>query len=72
MTLDHSHVIFKIDNPHEQEVQNIRPAVESGELVLSPFDSGNVIDEWIDAGWVHHCHARAACAEQSEEHHRTA
>ena len=60
MTLDHSHVIFKIDNPEEQQVQDIRPAVESGELVLDPFQSGNVIDEWIDAGWVRHCHARAA------------
>lgn len=60
MTLDHSHVIFKIDNPEEQEVQNIRPAVESGELVLDPFQPNNVIDEWIDAGWVRHCHARAA------------
>lgn len=60
MTLDHSHVIFKMDNPQEQDVQNIRRAVESGELVLSPFEADNVIDEWIDAGWVRHCHARAA------------
>jgi len=60
MTLDHSHVIFKMDNPREQEVQGIRAAVESGELVLDPYRPGNVIDEWIEAGWVHHCHARAA------------
>lgn len=60
MTLDHSHVIFKIDNPEEQEVQGIRAAVESGELVLDPFQPGNVVAEWIDAGWVRHCHARAA------------
>lgn len=60
ITLDHSHVIFKIDNPKEQEVLNIRPAVESGELVLNPFDEGNVVDQWIDGGFVWHCHARAA------------
>ena len=60
LTLDHSHVIFKIDNPQEQEVLDIRPAVESGELVLDPFKEGNVTDEWINAGWVRHCHARAA------------
>ncbi len=60
MTLDHSHVIFKMDNPEEQEVQGMRAAVESGEVVLDPFQPGNVIDEWIDAGWVHHCHARAS------------
>lgn len=60
LTLDHSHVIFKIDNPREQAVQDIRPAVESGELVLDPRLPGNVIDQWIEAGWVHHCHARSA------------
>ena len=60
ITLDHSHVIFKMDNPAEQEVFNIRPAVESGELVLDPFTPGNVTQEWISAGWVQHCHARAA------------
>jgi hypothetical protein len=60
MTLDHSHVIFKIDNPEEQEVFDIRPAVESGELVLDPFRPGNVCQEWIERGIVWHCHARAA------------
>jgi len=60
MTLDHSHVIFKMDNPEEQEVFDIRPAVESGELVLDPFTPGNVCQRWIDRGWVRHCHARAA------------
>lgn len=60
ITLDHSHVIFKIDNPEEQEIQNIRPAVESGELVLDPFTAGNVCDQWIERGLVWHAHARAA------------
>lgn len=60
MTLDHSHVIFKIDNSEEQEVLGIRDAVESGELILDPFKPGNVTDEWIAAGWVRHCHARSA------------
>lgn len=60
MTLDHSHVIFKIDNPLEQEVQNIRPSVESGELILDPFKPGNICDLWIERGLVWHAHARAA------------
>ena len=60
MTLDHSHVIFKIDNPEEQEVQNIRPAVESGELILDPYQDGNISDIWIQRGFVWHGHARAA------------
>ena len=60
MTLDHSHVIFKIDNPAEQEIGGIRGDVEAGKLVLDPFRDGDVCSEWIDAGWVRHCHARAA------------
>jgi len=60
MTLDHSHVIFKIDNPAEQEIGDIRGDVESGKLILDPFKDGNVSDQWIDAGWIKHCHARAA------------
>ena len=60
ITLDHSHVIFKMDNPAEQEIQGMRPAVESGEVVLDPFQPGNVIDQWIEGGWIRHCHARSA------------
>src|SRR5260221_3034573 len=60
MTLDHSHVIFKIDNPVEQEVQGMRADVESGALVLDPFKPGNICQRWIDAGYVRHAHARAA------------
>ena len=60
MTLDHSHVIFKIDNPKEQEVFDIRGDVEAGRLILDPFEPNNVCQIWIEAGWVRHCHARAA------------
>jgi hypothetical protein len=60
MTLDHSHVIFKIDNPEEQEVLDMRRDVESGAVVLDPYQDGNVCDEWIGKGYVSHCHARAA------------
>lgn len=60
MTLDHSHVIFKIDNPEEQKIFGTDEKVASGELVLDPYTPGNVIAQWIEAGWVRHCHARAA------------
>jgi hypothetical protein len=62
MTLDHSHVIFKIDNPREQDVQNMRPDVEAGRVVLDPFKPGNVCARWIDANYVRHAHARPAFA----------
>lgn len=60
MTLDHSHVIFKIDHPDEQDVSGIRADVEAGRLVLDPLAPGHVCGSWIEAGWVRHCHARAA------------
>jgi hypothetical protein len=60
MTLDHSHVIFKIDNPEAQEVQGMRADVEAGALELDPFKPGSVCQQWIDRGWVRHAHARAA------------
>jgi hypothetical protein len=60
MTLDHSHVVFKMNHPEEQQVMDIAPAVARGELVLDPFARNNVCQHWIDAGWVHHCHARSA------------
>ena len=60
LTLDHSHVIFKINNIKEQKIFNIDKQIFSGELILDPFAPGNVVEEWINNGWVRHCHARAA------------
>ena len=60
ITLDHSHVVFKIDNPKEQEIFGTDRQIASGELILDPFTPGNVVGQWIDAGWARHCHARAA------------
>ena len=60
MTLDHSHVIFKIDNPKEQLVQDMKADIDAGHLVLDPSQPGNVAKKWIDANFVHHAHARCA------------
>ena len=45
--LDHSHVLLKLENPEEQERCGIREAVDSGELLLDPFEPGNIVDDWI-------------------------
>lgn len=60
MTLDHSHVIFKIDNPTEQRVQDMKTDIDAGRLVLDPSLPGNVTKRWIDANYVTLAHARAA------------
>jgi hypothetical protein len=55
-TLDYSHCIFKIENAEEQEISGIRAAVESGEVVLDPFDENNLCDEWLSMNIV--CYAQ--------------
>jgi hypothetical protein len=60
MTLDASHVIFKIDNPREQAVQGLIDDVQAGRVVLDPFDKRSVTERWIGANWVGHAHARPA------------
>lgn len=60
MTLDHSHVIFKIDNPQEQSVQGMNVDIDAGHLILDPLKQGNVIRKWISQNLVRHAHARCA------------
>ena len=60
ITLDHSHIIFKIDNPIEQKVFDIDEDIKRGDLILDPFTAGHVCGDWISKGWVRHCHARSA------------
>lgn len=59
ITLDHSHVIFKMNNERELKVFGLDAAVDAGELVLDPFAPDSISDQWIRAGWVGHCHARS-------------
>ena len=59
MGREHSHVIFKIDNPEAQKIFGTDDKIASDELVLDPYQPGNVIQEWVSAGWIRHCHARA-------------
>lgn len=58
ITLDHSHVIFKIDNPKEQEVLGMKEDVDAGRVILDPFKPGNVASDWIKRNYVTHAHAR--------------
>jgi hypothetical protein len=59
MTLDHSHVIFKIGNEGELPIEGLREDLAGG-LVLDPTQPGNVCAEWIANNWVRHAHARPA------------
>lgn len=59
-TLDYSHVNFKIENPEEQDISGIRDDVESGGLILDPFEAGNLCDEWLELGIVRWLQVRSA------------
>lgn len=60
LTLDHSHVIFKMDNPVEQAVFDIAGDVEAGKLVLDPHQKDHICGQWLEAGIVGHMHLRSA------------
>ncbi|KAE8760114.1 xylose isomerase [Paraburkholderia madseniana] len=59
LTLDHSHLIFKIGNDEELDASKIRALVEAGEIVLDPDSPDAIFKQWIARGWVHHAHARS-------------
>ena len=60
ITLDPSHVIFKIDNPGELGAHGLGEAIAAGRLILDPAVEGNVIGRWISGNLVAHAHARPA------------
>jgi hypothetical protein len=60
ITLDHSHVIFKIDNPKEQARQNLDAEIAGGLIELDPYKPNNVCIGWIQKNYVRHAHARAS------------
>lgn len=60
ITLDASHVIFKIDNPREQAIQDLGADMLSGHVILDPFDAQSVTERWIRRDIVGHAHARPA------------
>ncbi|RQS74961.1 xylose isomerase [Burkholderia sp. Bp8963] len=66
ITLDHSHLLFKIGNPAELDASGIREQVESGRLVLDPASPAAVYADWIERGWVRHAHARSVIPNNPE------
>ena len=52
-------MIFKVDNPREQAVQDMKADIDAGRLQLDPRRPGDVCSEWIARNYVRHVHARA-------------
>jgi hypothetical protein len=59
LTLDHSHLLFKLGNDEELDASRIREQVDAGEIVLDPFSPHAIYTQWLARGWVHHAHARS-------------
>ena len=60
MTLDHSHVIFKIDNKKELTMFGLENQLKDKKIILDPFLKGNISEHWINEGYVWLMHARSA------------
>lgn len=61
LTLDHSHLLFKIDNPAELALSGLADEGEGdgGRALLHPASAGNLYAQWLERGWVVHAHARS-------------
>lgn len=59
LTLDHSHLIFKIGNPAELGLSGLDGAGDGGRALLHPASAGNLYAQWLERGWVVHAHARS-------------
>lgn len=60
LTLDPSHLVFKLGNPAELALLGLQADIDAGRIELDPARPGHVMQGWIEAGWVRHAHARAA------------
>ncbi|WP_198929156.1 hypothetical protein [Marinobacter sp. X15-166B] len=63
-TLDYSHVNFKIGNPEEQAVSEVREDVENGTVILDPFEPGSLCERWLEMGIVKWTQLRSVAPNQ--------
>lgn len=63
ITLDHSHLIYKLGSPEELDAAGMAEDVAAGRLTLAPdAPSEPVYAMWLREGWVAHAHARSVQA----------
>ena len=59
LTLDHSHLVFKIDNPAELTASGLQNAPDGGRPLLAPGHTTTLYRHWLEQGWVVHAHTRS-------------
>ncbi|MDR7305782.1 xylose isomerase [Rhodoferax saidenbachensis] len=59
LTLDHSHLIFKIDTLEEVAASGLQDATDGGRALLAPGQASTLYRQWLARGWVVHAHTRS-------------
>jgi hypothetical protein len=66
ITLDHSHLLFKIGNRGELDASGLHEPAGSARHLLDPASPSAVYADWIARGWVRHAHARSVIPNNPE------
>lgn len=59
MTLDHSHIIFKMNNEQEMKLFQLSEHIENKSIILDPFQKDNLAQKLIDKNYINLLHARS-------------
>ena len=59
LTLDHSHLIFKIGHAEELALSQMSDVADGGRALLAPGQPDTLYSMWLREGWVAHAHARS-------------
>lgn len=59
LTLDHSHLVFKIGNDEELAASGLQGSADGGRARLAPGQPGTLYRQWLARGWVVHAHTRS-------------
>ncbi len=59
LTLDHSHLVFKIGNPAELRVSGLADEPDGARALLAPNHPETLYSHWLREGWVAHAHTRS-------------
>ncbi|WP_336886530.1 xylose isomerase [Hydrogenophaga sp. SL48] len=59
LTLDHSHLVFKIGNDEELAASGLQGSADGGRSRLAPSQANSFYRQWLARGWVVHAHTRS-------------
>ena len=59
MTLDHSHVIFKMNNKEEIQMFGLDKQLKENQIILDPYVEGNISEKWMNNELIWLMHARS-------------